>query len=76
MEDMNSSMERMSLDSTHDSQRLHRADSNHSVSSTVSADSRDHKFPKTSKPCSLNSHTAFECEVDNQSETHTLLHSN
>jgi len=47
MEDMNGSIDGM--DMSHDSNRLHRADSNYSINSTVSADSRDHKFPKTSK---------------------------
>ncbi|KAL4236729.1 Brefeldin A-inhibited guanine nucleotide-exchange protein 1 [Mactra antiquata] len=47
IEEMNGSMESMNLDTSSDSQRLQRADSNHSVNSTVSADSRDHKIPRT-----------------------------
>lgn len=53
IEEMNGSMESMGLDTSHDSQRLHRADSNHSVNSTVSADSRDHKIPRTSQLINL-----------------------
>ena len=37
------------FETEHDRSRLKRADSQHSVSSTLSTDSRDHKFPRTSK---------------------------
>ncbi|XP_053393840.1 brefeldin A-inhibited guanine nucleotide-exchange protein 1-like isoform X3 [Mercenaria mercenaria] len=47
VEEMNGNLESMSLDTSHDSRRLYRVDSNHSVSSTISADSRDHKIPRT-----------------------------
>lgn len=39
----------VSMDSNQDNRALTRADSNHSVNSTVSQDSRDHKIPRTSK---------------------------
>ncbi|XP_060556468.1 brefeldin A-inhibited guanine nucleotide-exchange protein 1-like isoform X2 [Ruditapes philippinarum] len=48
VEEMNGGLEGMNLDQTHDTRsRLYRADSNHSVSSSISADSRDHKIPRT-----------------------------
>lgn len=37
------------MDSNQDNRALTRADSNHSVNSTVSQDSRDHKIPRSSK---------------------------
>lgn len=43
----------VSMDSNQDNRALTRADSNHSVNSTVSQDSRDHKIPRTSKFKSL-----------------------
>lgn len=43
----------VSMDSNQDNRALTRADSNHSVNSTVSQDSRDHKIPRSSKLKSL-----------------------
>lgn len=43
----------VSMDSNQDNRALTRADSNHSVNSTVSQDSRDHKIPRNSKFKSL-----------------------
>ena len=37
------------MDSNQDNRALTRADSNHSVNSTISQDSRDHKIPRSSK---------------------------
>ena len=52
---MNGSLDSSGFDTSHDSRRLQRADSNHSVNSTMSVDSRDHKIPRTSKNCMLSS---------------------
>ncbi|XP_052777069.1 brefeldin A-inhibited guanine nucleotide-exchange protein 1-like isoform X4 [Mya arenaria] len=58
VDEMNSSVDAISLDTSHDNSRLQRADSNHSVNSTVSADSRDHKFPRTK---AVSDQKLFQC---------------
>ncbi|XP_056019394.1 brefeldin A-inhibited guanine nucleotide-exchange protein 1-like isoform X4 [Ostrea edulis] len=45
--DADESQDTVSMDSSHDSRVLMRADSNHSVNSTISQDSRDHKIPRS-----------------------------
>ncbi|XP_061181615.1 brefeldin A-inhibited guanine nucleotide-exchange protein 1-like isoform X3 [Saccostrea echinata] len=45
--DADESQDAVSMDSSHDSRGLVRADSNHSVNSTISQDSRDHKIPRS-----------------------------
>ncbi|XP_065921136.1 brefeldin A-inhibited guanine nucleotide-exchange protein 1 isoform X3 [Magallana gigas] len=45
--DADESQDAVSMDSNQDNRALTRADSNHSVNSTVSQDSRDHKIPRS-----------------------------
>ncbi|KAK3091259.1 hypothetical protein FSP39_018373 [Pinctada imbricata] len=45
--DMDESQDAVSVDSSHDNRMLRRADSSHSVNSTVSQESREHKIPRS-----------------------------
>ncbi|XP_052264736.1 brefeldin A-inhibited guanine nucleotide-exchange protein 1-like isoform X3 [Dreissena polymorpha] len=58
VEDVIGGMESVTMDTAHDPSRLQRADSNHSVNSVVSVDSRDHKFPRTKV---LTDQKLFQC---------------